>query len=91
MANITTTINNMAKSRIMPDVPEKSAKAPMVDPTKLQIENVVDRLAQPWKYGRSRQEHCKQCDVTKEQYEAIKTVYFQVVATKLVEAQAVEK
>ena len=75
MANIKTTVDNMAKSRVMPEAPAEDEPKPMPEPTKKQIEDVIDRLAQPWTYGRHEPYHRRDCGVTKAQYAAIKAAY----------------
>jgi len=80
MANIKTTVDNMAKGRVTPKAPAAAVAPPMPEPTKEQIENVVDRLAQPWKYGRHEPYHRRDCGVTKAQYAAIKAAYLDRLA-----------
>jgi len=51
MANIETTVAALAKSRILPDKPKPVGRPEPAEPTKAQIEQVVEMLSKPWKYG----------------------------------------
>jgi len=52
MANIETTVNAMSKAKIMPEQPAAAEPPVLPEPTKVQIEQVVEMLAKPWQYGK---------------------------------------
>ncbi len=51
MADIKTTIDAMSEAVIKPEEPAKPVKPELPDPTKAEIEAVVERLSQPWLYS----------------------------------------